>query len=200
MLFRMPCHAIAHEGVDADASSDDQPSQLDPDGGTSATYFGICRLAAPGSLHRRIDLKVYPVAEFPFALLAFTGSGPFNRSMRLFARKAGFSLSDHNIRPAQHARGVGRGQRIWAGQPLAGTFHCERDIFDFLGLAFREPWQREVDAEWLAATCEAASTSAASHTIADGHAAAPGTKTESLAAALRPHVMQVLSSCSEDEL
>merc|ERR1712224_485819 len=108
-----------------------------------ATYFGVCKLSGDSKLHRRIDLKVYPVAEFPFALLSFTGSGPFNRSMRLYARKAGFSLSDRNIRPARHARGIGRGERIWTGRPLDATaFRCERDIFEFLGLCYRNPWDR----------------------------------------------------------
>jgi DNA polymerase/3'-5' exonuclease PolX len=77
----------------------------------SATYFGVCQLA-PHRLHRRLDIKVYPATEWPFALLSFTGSGPFNRSMRLYARRAGFSLSDHDIRPANHARGQGRGAKF----------------------------------------------------------------------------------------
>merc|ERR1712008_381634 len=46
---------------------------------SSATYFGICQLP-PEKPHRRIDIKVYPESERPFALLSFTGSGPFNRS------------------------------------------------------------------------------------------------------------------------
>eukprot|EP00913_Durusdinium_trenchii_P021599 g20297.t1 len=42
----------------------------------SACYFGVCKV---GQCHRRIDLKVHPLVEFPFAWLSFTGSGPFNR-------------------------------------------------------------------------------------------------------------------------
>ena len=34
---------------------------------------------------RRIDIKVWPVAEYWFAILHFTGSGHFNRSMRFMA-------------------------------------------------------------------------------------------------------------------
>jgi len=132
----------------ADSDGDEEQESA-----SCATYFGVCKLPGDSTLHRRIDLKVYPVAEFPFALLSFTGSGPFNRSMRLYARKAGFSLSDHNIRPANHARGVGRGERIWAGRPLdSAAFRCERDIFEFLGLSYREPWEREIDAGWLTET------------------------------------------------
>ena len=120
---------------------------------SAATYFGVCKLAGSASLHRRIDIKVYPMLEFPFALLSFTGSGPFNRSMRLYARRAGFSLSDHSICRAAHARGNGRGERIWTGPPISAMqFVTEKDIFEFLGLAYREPWQREVDASWIAET------------------------------------------------
>lgn len=36
-------------------------------------------------INRRIDIKVYPKSQFPFAILYFTGSAYFNRSMRLFA-------------------------------------------------------------------------------------------------------------------
>lgn len=37
--------------------------------------------------HRRVDIKFYPYQERIFAALYFTGSGEFNRSMRLWARK-----------------------------------------------------------------------------------------------------------------
>lgn len=132
---------------------------------SGATYFGVCQLN-PESLHRRIDIKVYPRAEWPFALLSFTGSGPFNRSMRLYARKAGFTLSDHNIRPANHERGVGRGAKIWSGQAITSVeFRQERDIFDFLGLAYRAPHEREIDAKWLAK--EALPTSGATCSFAE---------------------------------
>ena len=45
--------------------------------------------------------------------------------MRLFARRAGFSLSDHGICEAAHARGVGRGQRLWTGPPIAQQHFLE---------------------------------------------------------------------------
>ena len=59
--------------------------------------MGICKLNKPNSLHRRIDMKIYPSDQYGFALLYFTGSDYFNRSMRFFARKKGYSLSDHAL-------------------------------------------------------------------------------------------------------
>jgi len=38
-------------------------------------------------LHRRLDLKVYPPEEDAYALLYFTGSDHFNRSMRHYAKQ-----------------------------------------------------------------------------------------------------------------
>jgi DNA polymerase lambda len=41
-----------------------------------------------------VYVQTYPRSMFAFALLYFTGSDHFNRSMRLFASKKGYSLSD----------------------------------------------------------------------------------------------------------
>ena len=65
----------------------------------SETYMGIYQLEA-GNIHRRIDMKIYPREHFGYAVLYFTGSDYFNRSMRLFARKKGLTLSDHGLHPA----------------------------------------------------------------------------------------------------
>ena len=58
-----------------------------------ASYMGICRLNERCRC-RHIDIKIYSEHEFPFALLYFTGSDYFNRSMRLLAHSKGFSLTD----------------------------------------------------------------------------------------------------------
>jgi hypothetical protein len=62
---------------------------------TRASYMGVCKLPNQAkAIHRRIDIKIYPHELLPFAMLYFTGSDHFNRSMRLYAKKRGFSLSD----------------------------------------------------------------------------------------------------------
>jgi DNA polymerase lambda len=47
----------------------------------SEMYMGVCK-APKDSCFRRIDIKVYPKGQYGFALLYFTGSDIFNRSMR----------------------------------------------------------------------------------------------------------------------
>lgn len=41
--------------------------------------------------------QVYSPTTMPFALLSFTGSDYFNRSMRHYAKRKGLSLSDHGV-------------------------------------------------------------------------------------------------------
>lgn len=64
--------------------------------GTQEKFMGVVRLKPQGP-QRRMDLIVVPYAEIACALLYFTGSGIFNRSMRLLARKKGMSLSQHSL-------------------------------------------------------------------------------------------------------
>ena len=65
----------------------------------SEMYMGVCKLEGSDKKNRRIDIKVYPKDQYGFAILYFTGSDYFNRSMRLIAEKKGFTLSDHGLAP-----------------------------------------------------------------------------------------------------
>lgn len=47
--------------------------------------------------HHRIDIKHYPVEQYAFALLYFTGSDIFNRQTRMAAHNLGLMLSDHGL-------------------------------------------------------------------------------------------------------
>jgi DNA polymerase/3'-5' exonuclease PolX len=57
------------------------------------SYMGICKLPRDNSVHRRIDIKTYPRRYAAFAMLYFTGSDHFNRSMRSYADRTGFKLT-----------------------------------------------------------------------------------------------------------
>ena len=130
----------------------------------TSSFMGVCKL--PGyNIHRRIDIKQYPRSEFPFALLYFTGSGHFNRSMRSYVGHHGH----HRIKgwegPPGHTFTHGRNSfslndkglyevyRKWAGAPEhSGTPlnlmpHCrtEKDIFTMLNLPWKEPFERTAD-------------------------------------------------------
>ena len=85
--------------------------------------MGVCKFEGP--IHHRIDIKYYTINEFAYAILYFTGSGTFNRMMRLHCMKLGLNLSDHGATPKME-KGV-----IWT-KPIPNCY-TEQDIFKFLG-------------------------------------------------------------------
>lgn len=75
--------------------------------------MGVCVFEE--KLHHRIDIKYYHIQQFAFATLYFTGSDMFNRSMRLFARKKGYSLSDHGLSVVERN---GKNEKIWKSSEI----------------------------------------------------------------------------------
>lgn len=71
----------------------------------SEIYMGVCQLD-PKLPHRRIDIKCFPKEQFGCAVLYFTGSDFFNRSMRYFAKKKGFLLAEHGLYEAHRSGGT----------------------------------------------------------------------------------------------
>uniref|UniRef100_A0A8C3DL01 DNA polymerase n=1 Tax=Corvus moneduloides TaxID=1196302 RepID=A0A8C3DL01_CORMO len=117
--------------------TDDLVSQ--EDNGDQKKYLGVCRLPGPAQRHRRLDIIVVPYQEFACALLYFTGSAHFNRSMRALAKTKGMSLSEHALSSAV-VRGPG-GAKVSSGHTLPTP--TERDVFIQLGLPYREPSERD---------------------------------------------------------
>jgi hypothetical protein len=144
--------ALMREGVITDHLAGHRDDREVPFGfggnkdSTRASYMGVCRLPnAPLAPHRRIDIKVYPQEQLPFALLYFTGSDLFNRSMRLYAKKIrnkeapiGYTLSDKGLFPKSHH--TRKGECV-NGPPIRGLL-TERAVLEYLGLAWREPRDR----------------------------------------------------------
>ncbi|BFZ57599.1 hypothetical protein PYCC9005_004651 [Savitreella phatthalungensis] len=81
----------------------------------------------PG-MYRRLDLLVTQESAHGAALLYFTGSAIFNRSIRLLAKKKGFKLNDKGLFD------------LSTGIRLAAT--TEADIFTKLGIPYRSPSER----------------------------------------------------------
>jgi DNA polymerase lambda len=107
----------------------DTLSMSDNDDNNYQVFMGICKLNN-NSLHRRLDIKVYEKSFYPFAILYFTGSAYFNRSLRLFAKKKGYHLSDKEL--SNRFNGV----KI--------PCNSEEDIFKALDLKYKTPEERDI--------------------------------------------------------
>lgn len=112
---------------------------MSQENGRQQKYLGVCRLPGPGRQHRRLDIIVVPYSEFACALLYFTGSAHFNRSMRALAKTKGMSLSEHALSTAV-VRDT-RGFKVGPGRVLPTP--TEKDVFRLLGLPYREPAERD---------------------------------------------------------
>ncbi|XP_023236000.1 DNA polymerase lambda-like [Centruroides sculpturatus] len=106
--------------------------------GTHTKYLGVCKLNGDDKKHRRIDIITVPYNELACAMLYFTGSAHFNRSMRLLARKKGMALSEHSLRAGVIRRG---GEKICEGYVLPTP--TEESVFEHLGLTYRIPEERD---------------------------------------------------------
>ncbi|KAG8435380.1 hypothetical protein GDO86_013365 [Hymenochirus boettgeri] len=106
--------------------------------GNQKKYMGVCQLQGECQRHRRLDIIVVPYAEFACSLMYFTGSAHFNRSMRALAKTKGMSLSEHSLNKSVVRNGS---IKVSAGIPL--TTPTEKDIFEILGLPYRQPNERD---------------------------------------------------------
>ena len=108
---------------------------------SAATYFGGVRLR--GHPHyRRLDLKTCLPDEFAYALLSFTGSAYFNRSLRSLVKTMGYSLSEHGLTAAVADRPPGPLRPIDFLNLVPAT--TEQDIFAALGLDWVPPEKRSM--------------------------------------------------------
>jgi DNA ligase (NAD+) len=82
---------------------------------------------------RRIDFLYTTPEEFPFAILYFTGSKIFNTVMRQYALNNGYTFNEHGIYHLENKK---------KGVKVEKEFKTEKDIFDFLGLEFKAPFER----------------------------------------------------------
>ena len=85
-------------------------------------------LGEESSKARRLDLLITPESEYPYALLYFTGSDQFNVAFRRYALTKKYSLNEHTMKPTEGGE--------------VPNIKTEKDIFDFLGLAYKEPAER----------------------------------------------------------
>lgn len=105
------------------------------------TFFGLCR--KPGrELRHRVDFKVYPIEQYAFGLLAWTGNDILNRRIKLLAESRGFRMDDKGLvgtRANEAERGDGK-----HGVPHHFGCHSEEDVFKFFGCPYLEPHRRNL--------------------------------------------------------
>lgn len=119
-----------------------------------SSYMGVCKLPTADALHRRIDMKTYPRSMLPFATLYFTGSDHFNRSMRLYAKRRGFQLSDKHL---VYREKIAYFAKEFGEHTLGEAIVCEseEDIFRALHLPYKPPTDRNVfDIEHLVSAAD----------------------------------------------
>ncbi len=92
----------------------------------------VAKLGSSGYA-RRVDFLYTTPAEFPFAVLYFTGSKVFNTVMRNVALEQGYTMNEHGI---CHMNGKTK------GAPVDHLFESEQHIFEFLQLAYKAPSER----------------------------------------------------------
>nr|CAD29085.1 chimeric DNA-directed DNA polymerase bf4-11 [synthetic construct] len=96
-------------------------------------FMGVCQLPSENDEneypHRRIDIRLIPAEEKPYAIFHFTG--PVSYLIRIRAA-LGFTINEYTIRPLG-VTGV-------AGEPL--PVDSEQDIFDYIQWRYREPKDR----------------------------------------------------------
>ena len=113
-------------------------------GAGCSSYMGICK---PRETHRRLDIKVYAPQHYAYAMIYFTGNDYFNRSMRCYAKACGYSLCDKGLRKAarsgvSHKDGKYIDNKVAVGRLV--VCDTEKDVFDVLGLDYKEPHERNV--------------------------------------------------------
>ncbi|XP_063902427.1 DNA polymerase lambda-like [Zophobas morio] len=106
-------------------------------GTTQLMYLGVCR--GPNyKHHRRIDIVMVPASEWACALIYFTGSEFFGRSMRSLAKKERMLLSQHSLRKdvqRYYKKITNSGKRL--------DTPTEESVFEALGVPFVEPSKRD---------------------------------------------------------
>ena len=95
-------------------------------------YMGFCKLNKISPFARRIDIRLISSNCLHSALLYFTGSGEFNKNMRTYANKKGYTINEYGIYRLK--KNGNKGFRI--------KTQTEQDIFKILKLDYVEPKDR----------------------------------------------------------
>lgn len=100
------------------------------DSDTATKFMGFCQLKNKNV--RRIDIRFMPYESYYTSLLYFTGSGEFNRKMRLLAIQLGYKLNEYGL------------YKILKNDKYKKILiSSEKDVFDYLNMEYLEPQLRK---------------------------------------------------------
>lgn len=85
-----------------------------------------------------LDLFKFRPADYPFALLAYSGDGMFVMRMRAHAKRKGYLLDQYGLYRRINGK---KGSRV--SIPKKGDKLSERDIFRFLKYKYKKPEDRD---------------------------------------------------------
>ncbi len=104
-------------------------------------FMGIARLTKNGfNTARHLDIIDTSKEQYPFAQLYFTGSGGFNSAMRAHALTLGFSLNEYTL--SDKLTKIPIDPEIIYEKIGKNKIEYEKDIFDFLGMKYVKPKNR----------------------------------------------------------
>ena len=95
----------------------------------SKKYMGMGK-SDMSEFARRIDIMYTKPVEYPFAILYFTGSMEFNVKMRNELLERGYTLNEYGVKFVDKEK------------KFTEKFKKEKDIFDYFGYDYVEPWNR----------------------------------------------------------
>ena len=95
----------------------------------SKKYMGMGK-SDMSEFARRIDIMYTKPQEYPFAVLYFTGSADFNVKMRNELLERGYTLNEYGVKFVDKEK------------KFTEKFKKEKDIFDYFGYDYVEPWNR----------------------------------------------------------
>ena len=102
-------------------------------------FMGLIKVEKEGKI-RHLDIIETTPTDYPFAMLYFTGSAVFNVQMRKHLLTMGYSLNEYDmtikgsktrVPPEKIKEKIGK-----------NNFETEEDIFNFIGIPYREPEKR----------------------------------------------------------
>ncbi|KAK9297035.1 hypothetical protein QLX08_009132 [Tetragonisca angustula] len=99
----------------------------------STKFMGVCQVPINSEKpFRRLDIRLTPYDQYYCGVLYFTGNDLFNKNMRAHALEKNYTLNEYTLKRLTPEGTPGEAEKIT----------CEEDIFQILGLPYKEPKDR----------------------------------------------------------